>query len=43
MNLKYVKKIKRYMAILLDGTEVSISQPKYNAVREKFICFIGEI
>ena len=43
VNLKYVKKIKRYMAILSDGTEVSISQPKYNDVREKFICFIGEI
>ena len=43
VNLKFVNKIERYVATLSDGTKVNISQPKYNAVREEFICFWGEI
>ena len=43
VNLKFVNKIERYVATLSDGTKVNISQPKYNAVREEFICFRGEI
>lgn len=43
VNLKYVESIERYFANLYDGRQVSISQPKYNAVRDIFICYKGEI
>lgn len=43
VNLKYVEKIERYMVKLSTGDKVSISQPKYNNVREQFIYYKGEI
>ena len=43
VNLKYVEKIERYMLKLSTGDKVSISQPKYNNVREQFIYYKGEI
>lgn len=43
VNLKYMEKVERYQTKLSTGDTVSISQPKYNDVREKFICYKGEI
>lgn len=43
VNLRFMEKVERYQTKLLTGDTVSISQPKYNAVREKFICYKGEI
>lgn len=43
VNLKYIEKVERYQAKLSTGDVVSISQPKYNGVREKYICYRGEI
>lgn len=43
VNLKYMEKVERYSARLSTGDTVSISQPKYNDVREQFIYYKGEI
>lgn len=43
VNLRYVEKVERYLAKLSTGDTVSISQPRYNQVRERFICYRGEI
>lgn len=43
VNLKYVEQVERYQAKLSTGDTVSISQPRYNAVRDEFICYRGEI
>lgn len=43
VNLKYMEKVERYLARLSTGDTVSISQPKYNDVREQFIYYKGEI
>lgn len=43
VNLKYMEKVERYLARLSNGDAVSISQPKFNNVREQFICYKGEI
>lgn len=43
VNLKYIEKVERYLARLSTGGTVSISQPKFNNVREEFIYYKGEI
>lgn len=43
VNLKYVQSIERYAVTLVNDEKVCISQPKYKEVREKFICYQGEI
>ena len=43
MNLKYVQSIERYEITLVNGEKVCVSQPRYKEVREKFICYQGEI
>ena len=43
VNLKYVQSIERYEITLVNGEKVCVSQPRYKEVREKFICYQGEI
>lgn len=43
VNLKYIEKVERYLARLSTGDTISISQPKFNDVREQFIYYKGEI
>ena len=42
-NLKYVKSIMRYKAVLLDGTELIIPKARYMQVKEAFVAYQGEI
>lgn len=43
VNLKYIKNILRYKAILYDGTELVIPKVRYMQVKEMFIAYQGEI
>lgn len=43
VNLKYVKSILRYKAILYDGTELVIPKIRYMQVKEAFISYHGEV
>lgn len=43
VNLKHVQSIERYAVTLVNDEKVCISQPRYKEVREKFICYQGEI
>lgn len=43
VNLKYIKSILRYKAIMYDGTELIIPKIRYMQVREAFIAYQGEV
>ncbi len=43
VNFKHVRSIERYFVTLYNEERISISQPKYKDVREKFICYKGDI
>jgi DNA-binding LytR/AlgR family response regulator len=42
-NLKYIKNILRYKAIMYDGTELIIPKIRYMQVKETFIAYQGEV
>lgn len=42
VNFKYVKNIGRYFFIMTNGRELSISQPKFKNVREKYMEYLGD-
>ncbi|MCM1162261.1 MAG: LytTR family DNA-binding domain-containing protein [Roseburia sp.] len=42
-NLKYIKNILRYNAILYDGTELIIPKARYMRIKEAFIAYQGEV
>lgn len=42
-NLKYIKNILRYKAILYDGTELIIPKARYMGIKEAFIAYQGEV
>lgn len=43
VNVKYIKKIIRFKAILTNGLEISIPKGRYTPVRQKFIAWRGEV
>lgn len=43
VNIRYIKNVFRYKAVLTDGTELSISKSKYADVKKEFIKYQGEI
>lgn len=43
VNLKYIKNVLRYKAILYDGTELIIPKVRYMQVKEAFIAYQGEV
>lgn len=43
VNMNHMEMIGRYTAYLSNGEKISISQPKYNSVREQFMDYKGEI
>lgn len=43
VNLKYIKNVLRYKAILYDGTELIIPKIRYMQVKEAFIAYQGEV
>lgn len=43
VNLKYIKKIVRYKAILGNGTELMIPKARYKGVKDAFLIYQGEI
>lgn len=43
VNLKYIKDLSRYKAILYDGTELIIPKARYMCVKETFIAYQGEV
>lgn len=43
VNLKYIKNISRYKAIMYDGTELIIPKIRYMQVKETFIAYQGEV
>lgn len=43
VNMKYVKNIERYKAILLNGMEISISKRYYKEIEEQYIKLRGDI
>lgn len=43
VNLKYVKSILRYKAIMYDGTELIIPKIRYMQVKDAFIAYQGEV
>lgn len=43
VNIKYIKNILRYKAILYDGTELIIPKVRYMQVKEAFIAYQGEV
>lgn len=43
VNLKHVKKIRRYVAEMDNGEELSIPRAKYHAVKEAYVEYKGEI
>lgn len=42
-NLKYIKNILRYRAIMYDGTELVIPKIRYMQVKDAFIAYQGEV
>lgn len=43
VNLKYVKRILRYKAILFNGLELTIPKARYMNVKDNFVVYRGEI
>lgn len=43
VNVKYIKKVVRYKAILTNGQELSIPKGRYTQVKKKFIAWQGEV
>ena len=43
VNLKYVKNMQRYKALLSDGLSLEISKQRYMDARNELICYRGEI
>lgn len=43
INLANIKNIKRYSATLKNGTAINISKSRYNAVREQYFKYVGDI
>ena len=43
VNMKYLKNVIRYKAILANGIELIIPKARYTYVRDKFIEYHGEI
>lgn len=43
VNLKYIKNISRYKAILYDKTELIIPKARYMRIKEAFIAYQGEV
>lgn len=43
VNMKFIKKIDRYKALLNNGTQLGIPRARYKYVEEKFIAYRGEV
>lgn len=43
VNLKYIKGVVRYKAVLINGMELTIPKARYMDVRNRFIAYQGEI
>lgn len=43
VNLKFVDQIERYQMKMKDGHILNIAKPRYQVVREKYICYEGEL
>lgn len=42
VNLKYIRNVSGYRAVLTDGLEIAVSRAKYTDVKDKFIQYQGE-
>ena len=43
VNMKFIKKIKPGVAVLINGTELAIAKSRYKYVKERFTYFQGEL
>ena len=43
VNMKFIKKIKPGVAVLINGTELTIAKSRYKYVKERFTYFQGEL
>lgn len=43
VNLKYIRNVLRYKAVLSNGTELSIPKARYRQVKDAFIAYQGEV
>ena len=43
VNLKYVKSVERYRAVLSNGKSLAISKARFLDTRNEFACYRGEI
>ncbi len=42
-NIKHIKNVVRYKAVLISGIELAISKVRYTYVKKQFIAYQGEV